>query len=201
MNKDAYDMAPNGPALKPLLTSPTYLEGSDQRGPTPKCWHRNSKIPLPPPTSCFYTEPNHSTATPSAVSCWHNHGAKAKPISMLTKLLHQDFYTYSDFFQSPYQRHSFSKEIFSSYPLRIRKDHLLNTKYYTENSEELWKTTKCFSWNLKAITLGFHSQMHLPWNVMDPTFQSKFLLYKTHVTDHRRLVKYNIPPMMYHDFN
>lgn len=121
---------------------------------------------------CFFLEPNHSAATTNTVSCWHNHGAKAKPSSMLIKLCHQDFYTYSDFFfQSPYQRPSFLKERFSSYLLRLRKDHLLHTKYNTENSEELWKTTKCFSWCLKAIiTLGFHSQMYLPWNTTDKTF-------------------------------
>lgn len=46
----------------------------------------------------FYLELNHSAVTTSAVSCCHNHGAKIRPISMLMKLIHQDFYTYTDFF-------------------------------------------------------------------------------------------------------
>ena len=44
MNKYAYDVAPSGPALQHLLTSPTHLEGSNQRGARPTCRHRNSEI-------------------------------------------------------------------------------------------------------------------------------------------------------------
>lgn len=41
------------------------------------------------------------------------------------------------FFQSPYQRCSSSNKIFLFFSLRLKKDHLLGTKYYKEHSEEL----------------------------------------------------------------
>lgn len=135
----------------------------------------------------------HSAVTTSAVSCCHNPGAIVRPISMLMKLIHQDFYTYTDFFLVSLPKALLLKRnIFLSFKDKERP--LFNAKYYIENFAKLWKTTKCFSWSLEAITLGFHSQMYKPWNVMDSTFQSKFLLYKTHVIDHWKLIKHNIPP-------
>lgn len=131
-------MAPHGPALKPLLDSSNTPRGFKLEGSHTEVLAQNLKNSTPH-SMLFYLELNHSAVTTSAVSCCHNHGAKIRPISMLMKLIHQDFYTYTDFFffQSPYQRHSFSKETFS-YPLRIRKDHYLmpnSTRKILQNFE------------------------------------------------------------------
>lgn len=53
-----------------------------------------------PHSMLFYLELNHSAVTTNAVACCHNQEAKVRPISMLMKLIHQDFYTYTDFFFS-----------------------------------------------------------------------------------------------------
>lgn len=143
MNKDAYDLAPMGQPYSPywLVQCTWRLQTREEPHPSAATESLNSALF---PHSCFYLDPSNSAATANTVSCGHNHGAKAKPISMLIKLFHQVFCIHSDFFQSPYQKCPFSKEIFSSYILRIRKGHLLNTKYYTEHSEKLWKISKYF---------------------------------------------------------
>ena len=137
MNKDTYDMAPHGPALKPLLDQSNTPGGFKPEGSHTEVLAQNLKNSTPH-SMLFHLELNHSAVTTNAVACCHNHEAKVMPISMLMKLIHQDFYTYTDFFfQSPYQRCSFSKEIFS-YPLRIRKDHYLMpniTRKILQNTE------------------------------------------------------------------
>lgn len=77
-----------------------------------------------PHSMLFYLELNHSAVTAAnAVACCHNHEAKVRPISMLMKLIHQDFYTYTDFFLVSLPKVLLLKEM--TYPLRIRKDHYL----------------------------------------------------------------------------
>ena len=141
----------------------------------------------------FHLELNHSAVTTNAVACCHNHEAKVMPISMLMKLIHQDFYTYTDFFflVSLPKVLLLKRNLFLS--CKDKERPLFNAKYYTENFAKHWKTTKYFSWSLEAIIRGFQSQTYEPWNVMDSTFQSKLLLYETHVINHWKIIKHNIP--------
>lgn len=139
MNKYAYDVAPSGPALQHLLTSPTHLEGSNQRGATPTCRHRNSEIASHrhPSALAFTQSPiiqqpllmliPHDVfmeQRPSPSACYGNYSTSI-------------FIFIVVFFFKLLTRGTFSKEIFASYHLRMRKHQLLNTEYYTENSEEL----------------------------------------------------------------
>lgn len=134
MNKDAY-----GLATKSQPYNHYWFPQHTWMVQTRKEPHLTTGTEAPKFTLPHTPEPTHWAATTNSVSCWTNHGPKAKHISMLTKLSHQDFYIYSDFFSVSFPKVLLLKRnsVFLSFKDKKRVFTQYKILYWT-----LWRTLK-----------------------------------------------------------